>query len=412
MRRFTTIALRALAVLPLAANAGKTFNYKVTSIEINDLGTLGGAESRAFGINDGGDVVGQAEDVAGKKKAFIHADGVMLSLHNGTPTFEWAGAIDINNSRRVVGYFYEGNSKTRPFRYYPGIWAEKMPHLMDPSGFDWRMSPTAVNESGEVVGWAAIIPNPNLPPYPNSTNLCHEFLPVKWADAFANPARLFCIADPDGNDTWVEQGTQPGAEDINNQGHIVGTDAGTSLHSMFIFKEGIRIAVPRPAGLALQDPSGQTLHSKAAAINDLDWVAGTYGYRTVGGIMVPSKRAFIWGGVSAYAENIGTLPDDATSEAFDLNEQKMVVGESTRVDNYDRAFLWHADFGMKPLPPLWGHAVGPPGTNDCRATAVNERRVRSGLVQVAGHCLRSDGRYHAVRWDVIVIKEPIAPPFP
>jgi probable HAF family extracellular repeat protein len=47
---------------------------------VQDLGTLGGSTSNALGINDRGDVVGQATTETGDHHAFLFADGVMRDL--------------------------------------------------------------------------------------------------------------------------------------------------------------------------------------------------------------------------------------------------------------------------------------------------------------------------------------------
>jgi probable HAF family extracellular repeat protein len=45
-----------------------------------DLGTLGGIDSRAFGINNRGDIIGQYTNADGSVHAFIYRDGEMYPL--------------------------------------------------------------------------------------------------------------------------------------------------------------------------------------------------------------------------------------------------------------------------------------------------------------------------------------------
>jgi probable HAF family extracellular repeat protein len=47
---------------------------------MTDLGTLGGTYSAAFGINDRGEIVGEAETATGDVHAFLFKDGVMHDL--------------------------------------------------------------------------------------------------------------------------------------------------------------------------------------------------------------------------------------------------------------------------------------------------------------------------------------------
>jgi probable HAF family extracellular repeat protein len=79
-----------------------------------DLGTLGGANSQAFGVNDRGQVVGWA-DTPTTSEAFIWQRGTMTALEpladgNG-------GATDINNRGQVVG-----NSTAADGTYHAVIW--------------------------------------------------------------------------------------------------------------------------------------------------------------------------------------------------------------------------------------------------------------------------------------------------
>jgi probable HAF family extracellular repeat protein len=68
---------------------------------ITDLGTLGGRESTAYGINEVGQVVGGSDNAAGKFRAFIWTDGVMKGL--GTLGGNNSIASGVNRAGHVVG---------------------------------------------------------------------------------------------------------------------------------------------------------------------------------------------------------------------------------------------------------------------------------------------------------------------
>jgi probable HAF family extracellular repeat protein len=74
---------------------------------MNDLGTLGGSNSWAYGINTGGKVVGDAYTTSGAQHAFLYANGTMVDLNNLIPSNSgWVlkTATAINDSGQIVGY--------------------------------------------------------------------------------------------------------------------------------------------------------------------------------------------------------------------------------------------------------------------------------------------------------------------
>jgi len=74
------------------------------------LDTLGGNNSRAFGVNDLGQVVGSSAVVGGVKHAFITLDGGATMIDLNTATTGLSGfsvlneAYDINESGQIIGY--------------------------------------------------------------------------------------------------------------------------------------------------------------------------------------------------------------------------------------------------------------------------------------------------------------------
>src|SRR2546428_2235062 len=72
-----------------------------TNPQMKDLGTLGGASSHAWEMNDVGQVVGMSETGAGESHAFLWQNGVMSDL--GTLGGTLCFAKGINNLGQVVG---------------------------------------------------------------------------------------------------------------------------------------------------------------------------------------------------------------------------------------------------------------------------------------------------------------------
>jgi len=94
MTRFS-IAL----ALTMAATVSTAGQYHIT-----DLGTLGGSDSYAYGINNQGQVVGDAEDATGVEIAYIWQDGVMIDIDSwlSVPS-NTSQAVEVNDNRVVVG---------------------------------------------------------------------------------------------------------------------------------------------------------------------------------------------------------------------------------------------------------------------------------------------------------------------
>jgi probable HAF family extracellular repeat protein len=122
---------------------------------VTDLGTLGGNFSRAQGINDRGQVVGDSITASGFGTGFIWSAATgMRSL----PAFDGATRpVDINNSGVVVGIHSCGAVYGTS---YPSVWTsttalpQRLPLPADASAS--FSSAAAVNDRGEIVGTATV----------------------------------------------------------------------------------------------------------------------------------------------------------------------------------------------------------------------------------------------------------------
>jgi len=113
-----------VGLLALTAGADTTYHLR-------DLGTLGGANSRAYGLNAQGWVVGEAETAAGELHAFLWTPtNGMGDL--GTLGGEISRAYDVNERGQVVGEAERENGHMAPF-----VWlgASGLTNLPLPEGF-------------------------------------------------------------------------------------------------------------------------------------------------------------------------------------------------------------------------------------------------------------------------------------
>ena len=118
---------------------------------MQDLGTLGGNNSEANGINNSGQVVGAASTSGDSGyDAFLYSGGSMQDL--GTLGGTYSYAYGINNSGQVVGQSYVSGPATRAFLYSGGS-MQDLGTL--PAPFDYSISANAINNGGQVVGVAS-----------------------------------------------------------------------------------------------------------------------------------------------------------------------------------------------------------------------------------------------------------------
>jgi probable HAF family extracellular repeat protein len=102
-----------------------------TTYQLRDLGTLGGANSRAYGINEQGWVVGEAETQAGELHAFLWTPtNGMTDL--GTLGGAISRAYGLNDRGQVVG-----EAELEDGRVHPFLWtaAAGLTNLPLPEGF-------------------------------------------------------------------------------------------------------------------------------------------------------------------------------------------------------------------------------------------------------------------------------------
>ena len=112
-----------------------------------DLGTLGGVNSKAYGINATGNVVGYSQTTAGDTHAFLSATGTMTDL--GTLGGTTSTAYGINAAGTVVGYSTTATSDSRAFVWESGVMADLNTRIVGAS--DWTLTDAAaINTAGQI----------------------------------------------------------------------------------------------------------------------------------------------------------------------------------------------------------------------------------------------------------------------
>ena len=262
---------------------------------VTDLGTLGGTESFAYGVNDNGEVVGSSR-LAGDTltHAFLYRSGRMIDLAPlNSGSLKTVGPTGINNAGQIVSGVIVGGV------YSPAILDSRSGQLTllgslggITSGFSGVA--TAISNLGDAVGYSYI-----------DANERHAFL-------YFN-----------GQMTDIGSfGGYSAAFDVNDRGTIVGFSSTTPSGSSqaFVYSSGVMTNI---------DPFGFAGESYARGVNNLSDVVGQFLIqdRTAHHAFLYREGIFYDIGFSASPETV----------AFAINDQGQVVG-TTLVPYEDNCF--------------------------------------------------------------------------
>ncbi|HEU5137532.1 MAG TPA: hypothetical protein VFU13_20480 [Steroidobacteraceae bacterium] len=360
--------LFAAAVVSAWCAASANAGYRVVSVTMTDLGTLGGISADANDINNGGQIVGISTVRSGIERGFLYSGGVMIDVI-GVPDSTPSAAYAINKRGVVVGFFTDRDGR-QAYKWDSGVvtpLAEAPPlRLMTNS------SAVAINDSDQIVGEMV-----QLDGGPGGL-----YIATLWTD----PTNYFSL-DP----TWEAMGASTLATDVDETGRATGHDYrfdGAWLWKPFAPPHQRVPTILPIEGYITQETDIWGIHHEAGL------VGRTWIFRREDGD--ERRRAIYWDGASVTPVFLGVLPGGRDSEAHDINSEAFIAGWSTRPvpgAQSAAAFLFHKSFGMYALPTgsKWGA---------CMARALNDRK-ESGLIQVVGACFLP-GSSRAIRWDVIV----------
>jgi probable HAF family extracellular repeat protein len=204
-----------------------------------DLGTLGGSDSYASGINDQGQVIGASSTKNGSQHAFIWQRGTMTDLGTLGARFTSSSATAINDRGQVVGTSYLAKVTQTGQQGHAFVWQNGVMTDLGTLGAGYATSEAvALNERGAVVG--------------SSRSETGSPRPVLWRD---------------GKIRAAYRGSTYGAVvAINDRGQVIGArvpPGGAVVHA-FIWENGKLTDLGTLGGA----------ESDAAAINVRDQIVG------------------------------------------------------------------------------------------------------------------------------------------
>ena len=344
-RRSTCIAGVALLAAFIIAPVRVTSQSTQVMYKIIPLPTLGGLSGAGNGINDRGWITGTA-DYAGDtvSRAALWAGGpqpIDLGAFGG-PTANSAIAWPIKANNGVIVGISDtavdnpiGGSSNDFFSCWP-FFAPGSPTGKICNGFRWANNvmtklpsftggfssyATAVNNRGEIVGWAE---NGVADPTCDNTFQTLQFRAALW--------------ETDG--TMRELPPLPGdstsaATAINDLGQVVGISGacgiavgGVSAAHSVLWQNGVPTEIPNLGGHTWNTP---TAINNAGTVVGFSLPAGQDGTRNF--------EAFLWTQAGGLVR-LGKLPGDIRAEALGVNENNQVVGLSRGGPNGRRAFIW------------------------------------------------------------------------
>lgn len=320
--------------------------------DVISLGTLGGAQSWAFGLNDLGQVVGRSETGYGQDAAFLYQNGQMGFV---SETSNLYSANAISNTGRIVGVAVGANGYV-----YDKTEGVAILGALTTGGITL---PADVNDSGQVVGNSDALPG--RPSNPLSFSVYHAFVfengDLRDLDA---GSRFYSSAYAINNAGTIVGTKYSGAygfiysnasfeeianftpEDINNAGQVVGRTYTQSGYSAALYDNGEMRALGTLGGAS----------AMATAINDTGTIVG------VSLIPSGSERAFVYDGTSMH--DINDLIDPTTgwtltrADGINIHGQVIATGFHSTMPSVSRSLLLNP---VSPIPEPSIYAMLLPG---------------------------------------------------
>jgi len=331
---------------------------------ITDLGTLGGATSYAYGINNNGQVAGYSK-ISGNSDdhAFIYDGGKMTDLGSlgGTTSY----AYGINNSGQVVGESKTGSGTWSAFLYDGAMKDLGMP--------GYTSTAHGINNSGQVAGSSGFpyIPATHAFLYDGGTMKDLGSLGGVYSDSIDSYAAgvndkgqvvgeskttigtwsAFLYENGTMKDLGSLGGENSAARGINNKGQVVGSSdivAFSPFSHAFLYSDGKMTDLGTLVGVG---------YSEGTGINNNGQVVG-YSWKNTGAL--PSAyRAFIYenGKMTDLNSLVSGRSGWVLNEAFGINDKGQIIGVGNIGLGQEHAFLL-TPVPIPPSLPLFVSGIG------------------------------------------------------
>jgi len=290
---------------------------------LSEFGTLGGAASFGYGINNAGQVVGTSDLSASggnMERAFLWQNGAMGNLGDPNPDpSNYSVAFGINSAGDVVGYEVGTDTYIRPI-----IWKGGTPvgaTLLTPLACPYVVcqgEALAVNDLGQAAGWSIV-----------SGGTYH---PVMW-DSTGQPTDIGTL----GGTSYYNQ-----ANGINKNGVVVGLSQfdPSTVHA-FVWHGGTPQDLGTIPGL---DPIYSNLSdncSSAWGINSKGDIVGISGYGTNTVVLGGGGRAFLNTGGVMYDLTSLLVPGTnwKLEAAWAINDNGQIVGVGFNPSGIEHGYL-------------------------------------------------------------------------
>jgi probable HAF family extracellular repeat protein len=346
MRRLSSV-IAALAVCGCYDDAPITQPLEVAQqlalaerrYQVVRLPSLGGTDSRAQAINNGGWVAGVSRTVDGLQRGVLWRDGSVMSLGTLGGLASGVALPGLNDHGMIAGLSHTteldplteawsceltaGLPATNPRQACRGFWWDKGVMNELPTLGGTHAFAGSVNGRGQIVGWAE---TPVHDPTCTDAQIL-QFRGVLWTPREGTAQEL----PPFPGDS------ASAATAINNRGQIVGISGDCdqavgrfSARRSVLWENGTVIEIPNLGGTTWHTPWAINERGDVVGFSNLPEPVNPGDF---------NSHAFYWKYGSATVADLGTLDDDPFSQANGINARGQIVGVSHGGSQGARAFL-------------------------------------------------------------------------